>query len=157
MGHSRWTAEASGYLVAVIVTAVAALLRFSLAFVLGDQAPFFTFVLAVLVAAWYGGAGPGLLATALGTVLAVGLFVRPLPSSWADSSHVVSITSLFLVIGVTASWLCGALHAARRRTEEKQRQLERAEEQIRSVVDHVLDAIITIDERGTVRSINPAG
>ena len=156
-GRSWWTADAGGYLVAVGATAVAAVLRLALGFALGEQAPFFTFVLAVLVAAWYGGAKPGLLATALGAALAVCLFVRPLPGSWADSSHGASVTALFLVIGVTASWLCGALHAVRRRTEEKQRQLEEAEERVRSVVDHVIDAIVTIDERGSVRSINPAG
>ncbi len=155
--RSWWTAEVRGYSVAVIATVAAALLRLALAFALGDQAPFFTFVLAVLVAAWYGGARPGLLTTALGAVLGVALYVRPLPSSWADGSRVALVTGLYLVVGVTASCLCGALHAARRRTEEKQRQLEQAEEQVRSVVDHVLDAIITIDEGGTVRSINPAG
>jgi PAS domain S-box-containing protein len=156
-GRSWWRGEAGGYLVAVGATATAALIRLALDFALGDQAPFFTFVLAVLVAAWYGGARPGLLATALGAALGVGLFVRPLPSSWADAPRVALVAGLFLIVGATASWLCGALHAARRRTEDKQRQLEQAEEQIRSVVDHVLDAIITIDEGGTVRSINPAG
>jgi PAS domain S-box-containing protein len=41
----------------------------------------------------------------------------------------------------------------RKRTEEELRQ---AEERMRSVVNHVIDGIITIDERGRVESFNPA-
>ena len=43
-------------------------------------------------------------------------------------------------------------------TERKQaeEEIRRAEERIRSVVDHVLDGIITIDERGNIESFNKA-
>ena len=43
-------------------------------------------------------------------------------------------------------------------TERKhaEEELRRAEERMRSVVNHVLDGIITIDEHGTVESFNPA-
>jgi PAS domain S-box-containing protein len=43
-------------------------------------------------------------------------------------------------------------------TERKQaeEELRQAEERIRSVVDHVIDGIITIDEQGKVESFNPA-
>jgi PAS domain S-box-containing protein len=41
----------------------------------------------------------------------------------------------------------------RKRAEE---DLRRAEERMRSVVDHVIDGIITIDERGAIDSFNPA-
>jgi len=39
---------------------------------------------------------------------------------------------------------------------DKLKKLVEAEERMRSVVNHVLDAIITIDERGTVTTFNPA-
>jgi PAS domain S-box-containing protein len=156
MAVRSWrSVEPGGYLTAILATATATLLRLVLSGVLGDQAPFFPFVLAVLVTAWYAGLRPGLLATALGAVLGI-CFVQPFHSSWTERSSVALITALFLVIGVTASSLCGALHAARRRTEEKQRQLEQAEEHVRSVVNHVIDGIIAIDESGTIESFNPA-
>jgi len=41
----------------------------------------------------------------------------------------------------------------RKRVEE---ELRAAEERMRSIVDHVIDGIITIDERGTIESCNPA-
>jgi PAS domain S-box-containing protein len=43
-------------------------------------------------------------------------------------------------------------------TERKQaeEELRRAEERMRSVVDHVIDGIITIDEYGSIESVNPA-
>ena len=41
----------------------------------------------------------------------------------------------------------------RKRGEE---ELRRAEERMRSIVDHVIDGIITIDEHGKVESLNPA-
>ena len=41
----------------------------------------------------------------------------------------------------------------RKRAEE---ELREAEERMRSIVDHVIDGIITIDEHGTVESYNPA-
>jgi signal transduction histidine kinase len=134
MVRSRRSAEAGGYLVAVTATAAAVPVRLVLSGVLGDQAPFFPFVLAVLVAAWYGGQKPGLLATALGAALGICLLVRPFHSSWIERSGMALMIIHFLVIGVTASVLCGALHAARCRIEEKQRQLAHTEERVRSVV-----------------------
>src|SRR5687767_2848202 len=114
--RSRSTGEAGGYVAAVAATAVAAVLRLALSSGIGDQAPCFAFGLAVLVAAWYAGLKPGLLATALGAVLGLCLFVPPHYSLRIDSAGRATIPALFLIIGVAASWVCEGLHAARRRT-----------------------------------------
>ena len=52
------------YLIAVAAIAVAAAVRWLLLFTFGDHFPFLPFFPAVLVAAIYGGIGPGLLAVA---------------------------------------------------------------------------------------------
>src|SRR5260370_882690 len=39
---------------------------------------------------------------------------------------------------------------------QRMQQSAQAEERMRSIVDHVIDGIITIDEHGTVESLNPA-
>src|SRR5215510_1720257 len=57
------------YGVAVLSVAIAAALRLALDPILGDVAPFILFYLPVILTAWYGGLGPGLLATALSMLL----------------------------------------------------------------------------------------
>lgn len=49
-----------------------------------------------------------------------------------------------------------SLETALRAAGRVQEALRRTEKQIRSVVDHVIDGIIAIDERGTIESFNPA-
>jgi len=57
------------YSVAILSVAIAAALRLALDPVLGEVAPFILFFLPVVLAAWYGGLGPGLLATTLSLLL----------------------------------------------------------------------------------------
>ena len=66
------------YGAALGATAVACGLRLALAPLLGSRLAFVTFIAACLFAAWYGGVGPGILASALGGALAVGLFQHPI-------------------------------------------------------------------------------
>ena len=122
-----WLVAARGYAVAIGAMVAAVLLRLLLSAVLGDQGPYFPFVLAVLGSAWYGGLKPGLLATALGALLGAFPFVQPSLSSWPGNRSVLVVTAFFVVIGVTASLVCEALHSARRSIEHKQRQLEQAD------------------------------
>jgi two-component system CheB/CheR fusion protein len=121
---------------------------------LGEQAPFFPFILAVLVAARYGGFRAGVLATGLGAILGVSLSVHPFEMPWLDRPSVNFVTVLFAVIGVTASSLCGAWHAARRRTEDKQRQLEQSEAQFRQLADALPQIVWTARPDGYIDYYN---
>jgi signal transduction histidine kinase/CheY-like chemotaxis protein len=77
--------------------------------------------LAVLISAWYGGLGPGLLATALITVIAVlGVVNQGRPTL----ARTIPI-GLFSAGGVLIALLVEALHAARRRIEGSQDELRR--------------------------------
>src|SRR5215831_4121166 len=65
------------YGIAVIGVLLAAILRSALDPLLGSDLPLFIFVLPVIVAAWYGGLWPGLLATVLSLLLGDYLFILP--------------------------------------------------------------------------------
>jgi PAS domain S-box-containing protein len=154
--RSMHAAKVRGYVVAIIAVAVAALVRLGLSGVLADKGPFFTFILATLVAASYGGLYPGLLATILGAILGTFLFLAPLHPFRVEEHSDVLVLSLYLLVAGTISAICGALHTARSGIEAKQKQLESAEQFTRSVVMNVVDGIITIDESGIIESVNPA-
>ncbi len=109
-----------GYAVAIGMTLTVLLIRTSLNGVLAEQARLMPFVLAVTAAAWWGGFGPGLLATILGTLLGVYFIVPP-----DYSLHFIRLADwvnagLFMFLGVTISWLSEELHRARRNEVERQ-------------------------------------
>ena len=110
----------------VAVAAVAAGIAFLLIPQIGKGLGSILF-LAVLISAWYGGVGPGLLATALITVVAIRGVARFEPSfaPWRVASIV-----LFVGGGVLITLLVEALHAARRRVEAAHQELVRRMEQL---------------------------
>src|SRR4029453_10816196 len=66
------------YAIAVAAAAVAVLVRLAFASLWGPfDLPFITFFPAVMVSAWLGGLGPGLLTTFLAAVLAKWFFIEP--------------------------------------------------------------------------------
>lgn len=107
----------SGYLVALVSTAVVVLLRLALADWLHDRIPLLLpLVVVVFLAAWCGGLKPGLLATALG------MLVASMVLSSNQTNQVGFV--MFLTEGLAISASFEAMHKARRRLERKQQQLE---------------------------------
>jgi signal transduction histidine kinase len=103
-------------------------IRYLLNPVLGRDAPFLPAVIAVAAAAWYGGLGPGLLATAVSAISGMALFLEP----WGLESNVLAPVSLmrmlvFLLTGAMISMLTGALQ----QTTHKWRHVEETAEQAR--------------------------
>jgi signal transduction histidine kinase len=119
------------YFVAIAATAVVFTARFLLKSALDDVAPLLLFTLSVMVAAWYGGLGPGLLATALGALLGAYFFIEPFSSfriyTGADEIEV----GLFLGIGIAIS----ILSQARLSLLEKRQQLLASEQEARKTVE----------------------
>src|SRR5262245_27145963 len=106
------------YGVAVLSVAIAAALRLALDPILGDVAPFILFYLPVILTAWYGGLGPGLLATALSLLLGDYLFIAPRYSILRYENH-QDMVSLVLVglYGATVSLLADKIGRASCREE----------------------------------------
>src|SRR5262249_52684969 len=77
-------------------------------------APFLPFIVAVVVSAWYGGLGPGILATILGVLASDFLIVQPFYSLGTGNPADMVRSGLFLATGASISWLMEGLHAARR-------------------------------------------
>ena len=85
---SRETGLAYG--TALLCVGAAALARAGLEPLLGAQAPYFTFVLAVMVAAWRAGSGPAVLAAVLGWLIGAIWFVSPRGAFDFDGANWIS-------------------------------------------------------------------
>jgi signal transduction histidine kinase/ActR/RegA family two-component response regulator len=112
------------YFVAIAATAVAFTARFLLKSSLGDVAPLILFTLSVMVSAWFGGLGPGLLATALSLLLGDYFFIA---ESVAERIEEV----LFLGIGISIS----ILSQARLSLLDKRQQLLASEQDARRTAE----------------------
>jgi PAS domain S-box-containing protein len=112
-----------GYLMAVLGSLVTAVVRFALDDVLQETASFIPFVVPVMIAGWYGGVRPGVFATALCAMLSVYLFVGSKYSLFIESWSEATAAGIFIIVGVTVSLLCEAMHSARRRLEADRTRL----------------------------------
>src|SRR5215475_5736216 len=125
------------YFVAIVATSVVFTARYLLKSALGDVAPLLMFTLSVMVSAWYGGLGPGLLATAAGLLLGDYFFIA---QSFAERIEEV----LFLGIGVAISILSQArlsLEAKRQQLLASEQDARRAAEDANRLKDEFLSTV----------------
>jgi PAS domain S-box-containing protein len=117
------------------------------------QSPFLLFFGAVMVSAWYGGLGPGLLATALSGLISTYFFLPPIHSLSLDLVS-GSRLSLFLLEGVLISVLSGALRVAKQRVERALSKLQSSEERYRRLVDTANEGIWVVSAEGRTDYVN---
>jgi len=120
---------------AVLAVGLALLLQFVLIPLFGgdpDYSPFMLFFAAVIVAAWFGGVWPGLLATALSALLGSYFFLFPQHSLHIASPARGLRLAVFVLEGALISLLVGAMHSAKRRAEAKALEVKRGEERLRA-------------------------
>ncbi|HVR98064.1 MAG TPA: ATP-binding protein [Thermoanaerobaculia bacterium] len=116
--------------VAVLATGLMLLSGILMSRSMGGSAPLILFILPVLVSAWCGGLGSGLLATLLGGIFGSYFFLAPF-LSWTVSEPFDRIRlGIFLVAGATVSWLASSLRQARTRTENAARRAEQRQEEL---------------------------
>jgi len=139
------------YGLALVAVAIAWLARMLLSPVLGAESPYLLFIPAVLVAS-LGGLGPGLLATALATVL--GLFVASVDASLSMAEILTAI--IFALIGVGIARGGDLLRRSRSEASTSTANAIAREAHLQSILDTVPDAMIVIDERGVVQSFSSA-
>src|SRR5205823_7632771 len=122
--------------------AVTLLVRWLLWPVLGDAVPHSFFFPAVMIAAYYGGFGPGFLSTLLGALAANYFFTEPRFSLQIKSLNAAVALPIFVLVGVIISGLCESLHRAQRRivAEERRRSeeaLRETEERFRKLAENI--------------------
>ena len=140
------------YGIALVAIALALVVRIALASVLEGSASYLFFVPAVLIASAFGGWGPGAFATILGLLL--GLFLV------ADYRALVSAdivnAFVFVLVGGGASWRGDLLRRSRLAAAASADEAFARAAHMKSILDTIPDAMIVIDERGTMQSFSAA-
>src|SRR5215211_8161051 len=161
MPSMKHTSPLLRYGVAVLAVGMAFLVKLLLDPLIVQETPFVLIFGAIMISAWYGGLGPGLLATFAAGLATDYFFLPPTGSLSGFSLETVPLLAFFLE-GTLVCLLTEALRAARVRAEgskleaERHREhLRRNEEHFRSLVEGMRDyAIFTLDPQGRVASWN---
>ncbi len=101
------------YGVAAAGIIVSALLYAAIDHLVDGGSPFLAFTPAVMIAAWFGGLGPGLFATVLGGVIGNYFWVPPLHTLVIVAPHELIHTIVFYAVGIAISLMSRSLERAR--------------------------------------------
>jgi PAS domain S-box-containing protein len=135
------------YLIAVAVVVIGLMARQALEPLWQERLPYITLFPAIMVSAWRGGFGPGLVTTVLSAIGAGYYWVPPLRSLYiTDPGELVGLT-VFVAVGAVIS----ALNEAWRRGTIA---LAASEQRLAVTLASIGDAVLTTDEQGRVTGMN---
>jgi signal transduction histidine kinase len=148
-----WPSDAQRYLVAVAAT----LLAFTGTDALRHFLPtptFLFFIPAVVLSAWYGGAGPSVMAT----LLSLGLIEYLLPMAAFQMTHVLHILDVmaFLTIGGTITIMMEGTRRARRLAESHATALQRLNDELTQIASRgtkLLEVTTALSEAHSVGDV----
>jgi PAS domain S-box-containing protein len=98
-----WTSTVR-YAAAFLIVSTSLLVRFAFQRWLGASVPYLHFFPAVMIAAWFGGLGPGISATLLSAATAIYFALRPHGFITLNRADVLTVP-VFVAIGMVISWL----------------------------------------------------
>ncbi|HLF83738.1 MAG TPA: PAS domain S-box protein, partial [Blastocatellia bacterium] len=136
------------YAIAILSVIAAVMLTWSL-WPLIERSVFLFFIIAVMLSAWRGGHGPGLVATILSAVLGDYFFLPPLHTIGPFDPQAALPLFLFTPVALLVSIFTAESQRARKGLAETSETLE-------AVVDASPLAIIAVDTDGNIRTWNPA-
>jgi len=116
---SRYPSHLKRYAVAVAAVATAFAIRYGIYGTLDNRLPFAFFTSATLIAAWYGGLGPGLLAAVAGLLLGDLFFLPPRQEGEAYSEVVRTGIGIYAMNATLIVLLFALLHTRLRDLEDK--------------------------------------
>ena len=143
----------AGYSVAFAALIASLLFRYGLRDLLGTDVPYLQFYPAILVAAWFGGLGPGLLTTGLACLAAMYLFLPPDGFAVHGLSDLLSL-GVFAATGLVVSWLNDRLHRAEAAQRASAETAMARAERLDAILNMTVDGIIVIDARGRIEAFN---
>jgi two-component system, LuxR family, sensor kinase FixL len=152
LGRRAAQHAAANYVLALVLVAIALVLRAMLGPTLGSQALYLFLVPSVLVAGVIGGWGPGLLATFLSLVVHLyssGEYVNLTHPASALFGAELSRAVTFVALGVGISWFGERLQRMRAQSTAREAHLQ-------SILDTVPEAMIVIDQQGAIQSFSSA-
>ncbi|HSB42017.1 MAG TPA: PAS domain S-box protein [Methylomirabilota bacterium] len=126
--------------VAVLCVTAAVLVRMALDSLWVLTFPYLTLTPAIMGAAWFGGLGPGLLATALCGLIATYFWIAPIHTFWIEGVGPGVSMALFLFVGVTISVLSELVH--------------RRERHLTTIVESISDGFAVLDRDWRYRFLN---
>ena len=126
---------AGRYGVAVVATALATWAKLAFPGAIGHGAPVAMYLGVVMLAAWFGGMGPGLLATALFAAAGTYWFAAPYDSFGVEAPHDVLRLTLAALEGGTIAVLAGALHRATAAAAARAEQLARSNDELHHEIE----------------------
>jgi PAS domain S-box-containing protein len=165
VGPKKWHAVAGGYALAVALVAAATWVTIRIKPHLGESISPLYFA-AVMISAWHGGWGPGLLATALAGWGSAYFFLENPPHSLPFAIDDVIRLGVFLMVAVLISSLTSLRKRAEAllqqshdelevRVRQRTAELKASEERFRLLVEGVSDyAVVMLDAGGCVASWN---
>lgn len=160
------------YVAAVLLVALGLLIRLPFQPALGASVPFLTFYPIIIVSAWWGGLGPGLVSTGL-SAAAIFLYSGSVLSTALNRT--VAQVLLFVATGAFVSFITGQFRNTRREAieqariarerlrllqheQEERKRAEAAEELQRQLSTQTLagigDAVIATDDRSRITLMN---
>ncbi|MBN3922118.1 PAS domain S-box protein [Nostoc sp. NMS4] len=114
------------------------------------------FFAAVMVSAWYGGLGPGLLATVLSTLAVNYFFFKPLyPLNITNLNIVVPLVAFMLTAGLI-SWLNESHRTAQRQAEASLKALRESEARFGRLTESNIIGVIVAEMNGLIFEANDA-
>ena len=139
------------YFLSIVFVGIAFLAQAAFTSLSGQNAPYLFFAPAILLAATFGGIGPGLVVTVLGLGFSLPLTMYP---SLPAQELVGAIA--FAVIGSGMSLVGEMLKRARTRATATADDLRAREAHLQSILDTVPDAMIVIDTSAIIQSFSSA-
>lgn len=134
----------------------ALLLRFLLAPILQAEVYFLFLWPAVILCAWYGGFGPGVLATLLAAAAANFFYFDPLYSLTITNRTELIVMAVFVTIGCLVSLLSEHLHRSNEQLGKQTQEVSRQAESLRVILASIGDAVLVTNAQGQVSFLNPA-